>query len=77
MWKTPTQISKGIRILLEIEIKPLDVHNFIQGHEKNWANSKVYCKQCNVDVKIHPRCPFCTKLIHGDEICCVPILKHL
>jgi len=69
-WKSPTDISKGIKILLEIEVRPIDVHNFIQSKQKEWAKNKVYCKNCNVDVSRHKRCVVCTRLIHPPEKCC-------
>jgi hypothetical protein len=69
-WKTPTDISRGIRILLEVEIRPLDIHNYIQGKHQEWGNARVYCKKCNIDIKHHPRCIFCTKLVHLPERCC-------
>ena len=76
-WKSPTEIANGITILLQVSIKPLDVHNFIQGKHQEWSKYKVFCRKCNVDIVKHKRCPLCTRLIHENDFCCLTILKDL
>lgn len=60
-WKKPKEIA------IFIDRKPLDVHNFIQGHQIEWGNEHPYCALCNEDIKKHRRCAHCEVLIHEEE----------
>lgn len=76
-WKSPTEIANGITILLEIDVQPLDVHNYIQGKHTTWKNLIPYCKYCNENIKTHRRCILCTRMLHNNDFCCLTTLHDL
>ncbi len=69
-WKKPIEIAKLINSFGLGEVTSLQVHNYIQGKHAEWGKLTPFCAKCNHSVKGHKRCPLCTKLVHGDEICC-------
>lgn len=68
-WKTPTEIALLINNFKLGEVRPLDVHNYIQGKQITWRDLTPYCAKCNVKVNVHKRCGICERLVHGENCC--------
>jgi predicted ATPase len=60
-WKKPTEIA------LFLELRPIDVHNFIQGKHIEWQDEDTYCAICNEDLIKHTKCSMCESIVHDEE----------
>lgn len=69
-WKKPKDIANLINVFGIGEVSAFDIHNYIQKNKLSWTNKKTYCAHCNVEIREHPRCPHCTRLLHGDTCDC-------
>jgi len=72
-WKKPKEIAELINSFGLGTVSAFDIHNYIQKNEYSWSKKNTYCDRCNIEIKKHPRCKYCTRLLHGEKCTCTLI----